>query len=221
MHLDLSWPVLWSGLFWPLIRLTFYISVALMVGILIESLRWTRYAAKLADPLARRARLKDISAASFTMAFFSGITANTMLSEAHEKGELSDRELVLSNLFNSLPTYFLHLPTIFFVASPFIGSAAYTYVGLTALASVLRTMGIVFAGKFMLPPLPEGCLPCRLSEIDGNSGTQPGCGSPGGGYGGGPARPWPSCGGGSRTPWAGCSYRPVNVSRNGCPKSST
>jgi hypothetical protein len=169
MHLDLSWPVLWSGLFWPLIRLTFYISVALMVGILIESLRWTRYAAKLADPLARRARLKDISAASFTMAFFSGITANTMLADAHEKGELSDRELILSNLFNSLPTYFLHLPTIFFIASPFIGSAAYTYVGLTALASVLRTMGIVFAGKFLLPPLPPGCLPCRLAEIEGEN----------------------------------------------------
>jgi hypothetical protein len=175
MTLDFSWPVLWNGLFWPLIRLTFYISVALMVGILIESLRWTRYAAKLADPLARRARLKDISAASFTMAFFSGLTANTMLAEAHEKGELSDRELVLSNLFNSLPTYFLHLPTIFFIASPFIGSAAYTYVGLTALASVLRTMGIVFAGKFLLPPLPEGCLPCRLSEINdqwNKSGTK-------------------------------------------------
>ncbi|MGE4423898.1 MAG: hypothetical protein AB7D39_16495 [Pseudodesulfovibrio sp.] len=169
MHLDLSWPVLWNGLFWPLIRLTFYISVALMVGILIESLRWTRYAAKLADPLARRARLKDISAASFTMAFFSGITANTMLADAHEKGELSDRELILSNLFNSLPTYFLHLPTIFFIASPFIGSAAYTYVGLTALASVLRTMGIVFAGKFLLPPLPPGCLPCRLAELEGEN----------------------------------------------------
>lgn len=172
MHLDLSWPVLWNGLFWPLIRLTFYISVALMVGILIESLRWTRYAAKLADPLARRARLKDISAASFTMAFFSGITANTMLADAHEKGELSDRELVLSNLFNSLPTYFLHLPTIFFIASPFIGSAAYTYVGLTALASVLRTTGIVFAGKFLLPPLPPGCLPCRLAEIEGQDANR-------------------------------------------------
>ncbi|WP_207264198.1 hypothetical protein [Desulfovibrio sp. Huiquan2017] len=166
MTLDLSWPILWNGLFWPLIRLTFFISVALMVGILIESLNWTRYAAKVAAPLAHRARLKDISAASFTMAFFSGLTANTMLAEAHEKGKLSDRELVLSNLFNSLPTYFLHLPTIFFIASPFIGSAAYTYVGLTALASILRTMGIVFAGKFLLPPLPEGCLPCRLSEID-------------------------------------------------------
>ena len=165
MELDLSWPTLWNGLFWPLIRLTFFISVGLLVGILIESLQWTQYAAKLAEPLARRARLKDVSAASFTMAFFSGITANTMLSEAHEKGTISDRELVLSNLFNSLPTYFLHLPTIFFIAAPFIGPAAIIYVGLTAFAAVLRTTAIVFAGKFLLPPIPEGCLPCRLEEI--------------------------------------------------------
>ncbi|AMK10448.1 hypothetical protein [Pseudodesulfovibrio indicus] len=172
MELDLSWPVLWNGLFWPLIRLTFFISVGLLVGNLIESLQWTRYAAKLADPLARRARLKDVSAASFTMAFFSGITANTMLSEAHEKDIISDRELILSNLFNSLPTYFLHLPTIFFIAAPFIGAAAATYVGLTAFAAVIRTMAIVFAGKFLLPPLTEGCLPCRLKEMEEKRDTR-------------------------------------------------
>ncbi|QJB55813.1 hypothetical protein [Pseudodesulfovibrio sp. zrk46] len=164
--LDLTWPTLWNGLFYPLLRLTFFISIGLFVGNLIESLHWTRYAAKLADPLARRARLKDISAAAFSMAFFSGVTANTMLSEAHEKGDISDRELILSNLFNSLPTYFLHLPTIFFIAAPFIGEVAYTYVGLTAFAAVLRTMAITFAGRYLLPPLPEGCLPCRLDEME-------------------------------------------------------
>jgi len=166
MEFDLSWPVLWAGLFYPLLRLIFFISVGLFVGNLIESLHWTRYAAKLADPLARRARLKDVSAASFSMAFFSGITANTMLAEAHDKGEISDRELILSNLFNSLPTYFLHLPTIFFIAAPFIGSAAAVYVGLTAFAAILRTVAITFAGRHLLPPLPEGCLPCVLDEMD-------------------------------------------------------
>jgi hypothetical protein len=166
MELDFSWSVLWAGLFYPLLRLIFFISVGLFVGNLIESLHWTRYAAKLADPLARRARLKDVSAAAFSMAFFSGITANTMLAEAHDKGEISDRELILSNLFNSLPTYFLHLPTIFFIATPFIGSAAAVYVGLTAFAAVLRTVAITFAGRHLLPPLPEGCLPCVLDEMD-------------------------------------------------------
>ncbi|QGY39771.1 hypothetical protein GM415_06430 [Pseudodesulfovibrio cashew] len=166
MTLDLSWPVLWNGLFWPLIRLTFFISVGVFVGILIESLNWTRYAARLAAPLARRARLKDISAASFSMAFFSGITANNMLAEARERGELTERELILSNLFNSLPTYFLHLPTVFFIAAPFIGAAAGVYVSLTACAAVLRTLAITLSGRFLLPPLEEGCLPCRLDEME-------------------------------------------------------
>ncbi len=166
MELDLTWPTLWNGLFWPLIRLTFFISVGLFVGNLIESLHWTRHAAKIAEPLARRARLKDISAASFSMAFFSGITANTMLSEAHERGDISDRELILSNLFNSLPTYFLHLPTIFFIAAPFIGGAATIYVGLTAFAAVLRTIAITISGRYLLPPLEEGCIPCKLEEME-------------------------------------------------------
>lgn len=166
MELDLSWPVLWSGLVWPLGRLVFFISVGLLVGNLIEALHWTRYAARLADPLARRARLKDVSAAAFSMAFFSGITANTMLAEAHDKGEISDRELILSNLFNSLPTYFLHLPTLFFIAAPFIGRAAVIYVILTTISAVLRTVAITLTGRFFLPPLPEGCLPCKLDEME-------------------------------------------------------
>ncbi|WP_419786256.1 hypothetical protein [Pseudodesulfovibrio sp.] len=164
--IDLSWHALWTGLFWPLLRLTFFISVGLFVGNLIESLRWTRYAARLADPLARRAHLGDVSAASFSMAFFSGVAANTMLAEAHDRGTLSDRELLFSNMFNSLPAYFLHLPTIFFIAAPFIGHAAGIYVALTAIAALLRTLTITVAGRWMLPPLPEGCLPCRLEEME-------------------------------------------------------
>lgn len=167
----LSWPVLWDGLLWPLMRLVFFISVGLFIGNLIESLNWTRHVARFAEPLARRARLKDVSAASFSLAFFSGVTANTMLAEAHEKQTISDRELLLSNLFNSLPTYFLHLPTIFFIAAPFIGSAAVVYVGITASAAVLRTGTIVLMGRFLLPPVPEGCVPCRLDEAPDNRGN--------------------------------------------------
>ncbi|GAB7024635.1 hypothetical protein [Salidesulfovibrio brasiliensis] len=167
----LSWPLLWEGLFWPLIRLTFFISVGLFVGNLIESLNWTRHVARIAEPLARRARLKDVSAAAFSLAFFSGVTANTMLAEAHEKETISDRELLLSNLFNSLPTYFLHLPTIFFIAAPFIGSAAFIYVGITAGAALLRTAAIVCMGRFMLPPVPDGCVPCRLDEAPDLKGS--------------------------------------------------
>jgi len=127
----LSAAVLWDGLAVPLSRLLLSVSIGLFVGTLIEALHWTRAVAKVTQPLVRLGRLKDVAGASFSLAFFSGAAANTMLSEAFEKGEITKREVMLSNLFNSLPTYFLHLPTLFFIAAPFIGQAAVLYVGLT------------------------------------------------------------------------------------------
>jgi hypothetical protein len=155
---------LWDGLVWPLIRLMFFISVGLIIGNLIEALNWTHGLARVASPLVRLGRLKDISGAAFTLAFFSPVAANTMLAENFETGELTRRELILSNLFNSLPVYFMHLPTMFFITVPFIGQAAFVYVGLTFSSAILRTATIVLLGHFFLPPLPEGCVECRLEE---------------------------------------------------------
>lgn len=160
MELDL----LWKALVWPLARLILAISVGLIIGNLIEALNWTRAMAKVASPLIRLARLKDVAGASFSLAFFSGAAANTMLAEAYEKGEICRRELVLANLFNALPTYLLHLPTVYFLTLPYIGSAAGTYVGLSLGAAVLRTVFIIALGRLTLPPIPDGCVVCRLEE---------------------------------------------------------
>ncbi|MDP2848541.1 MAG: hypothetical protein Q8O35_10160 [Humidesulfovibrio sp.] len=160
----LTVSALWHGLAVPLSSLLLSISVGLFVGTLIEALHWTRAVAKVAQPLVRLGRLKDVAGASFSLAFFSGAAANTMLAEAYERGEITRREVMLSNLFNSLPTYFLHLPTLFFIAAPFIGAAAALYVGLTIGAALLRTLGIVLLGRLTLPPLPEGCVACLLAE---------------------------------------------------------
>lgn len=160
----LTLPVLWHGLTIPLSRLLLSVSIGLFVGTLIEALQWTRGVAKVAQPLVRLGRLKDVAGASFSLAFFSGAAANTMLSDAYERGDMTKREVILSNLFNSLPTYFLHLPTLFFIAAPFIGPAAGLYVGLTVLAALLRSLAIVLLGRLTLPPLPEGCVSCLLSE---------------------------------------------------------
>lgn len=161
--MSLSPEILWDGLGWPLIRLVLFISLGLLVGNIVEGLRWTRAMGKVATPLIRAGRLKDISGASFALAFFSGVAANSMLSEAYEKGEISDRELVVSNLFNSLPTYFLHMPTVFFIAAPFIGSVAFIYVGLTLLAAFVRTGAIVLWGRFVLPA--DSCCGNVLSKL--------------------------------------------------------
>jgi len=164
--------MLWQGLGWPLLRLVFFISLGLMIGNLIESLNWTHGVARLASPLIRNAHLSDITGASFAMAFFSAVTANTMLSEAYEQGRLTKQELIFSNLFNSLPTYFLHLPTLFFLAAPLLKGVAFVYVGLTLLAAFLRTVCILIVGRMVLPGNKEHCVTCRLEENRVSSLTQ-------------------------------------------------
>ncbi|MDY0275008.1 MAG: hypothetical protein RBR42_06155 [Desulfomicrobium sp.] len=161
-----------SQIFWPLGKLLFFVSLGLFVGNLIEALHWTRHVAKIARPLARMGRLGDISAASFSIAFVSGITANTMLAEAYDQGNISRNELILSNLFNSLPTYFLHLPTMVFITVPILKSAAYIYLSITVGAALLRTLCILFVGRAILvgqtqvsPVMPAGDVSLHFFDV--------------------------------------------------------
>lgn len=146
--------MLWERLIWPLLRLIVFISLGLLVANFIEALNWTRWIALLARPLARLGNMSDTTSASFSLAIFSGLAANTMLAEAYDKEQMSRRELIIANLFNSLPTYFTHLPTIFFITFPLIHAAAFIYVGMTVAAAILRTLAIVAIGRLILPRQP-------------------------------------------------------------------
>ncbi len=141
---------LWSQILWPLLRILLFISVGLVVANFIESLNWTNRMAMLARPLIRLGNLSGVTGASFSMAFFSGVSANTMLAEAFATGKIDKKELVLANLFNSLPRFFLHLPTVFFLTAPFIHGAAFIYVGITFSAALLQTFGVVLVGRLVL-----------------------------------------------------------------------
>lgn len=156
--------MLWQGLGWPLTRLIFFVSFGLLVANFIESLNWTHAIAKVAAPLTRLGRLSDITGASFSMAFFSGVSANSMLAEGYDQGKLDDKELILANLFNSLPTYFLHLPTMFFITVPLIKGAAFLYVGLTFFAAICRTFFVIIVGRLFLPVRKREDLTKRLGE---------------------------------------------------------
>jgi hypothetical protein len=74
-----------------------------------------------------------------------------MLAEAYDKEQMTKRELVLANLFNSLPRFFLHLPTVFFLTAPLIKLGAIIYVGLTFSAALLQTILVVLGGRMLLP----------------------------------------------------------------------
>ena len=170
MILENILPHLWPQLVWPLLRLIFFISLSLLVANFIEALNWTERIAFLARPLIRFGKLSNITGASFSMAFFSGVTSNTLLAEAYEKKELTRKELLLANLFNSLPTYFLHLPTTFFITVPLIKGAAFLYIGLTFGAAVVRTLSITLLSRFLLvgaaSPPPANDPPGPGSRID-------------------------------------------------------
>lgn len=142
---------LWLHLGWPLLRLLLFLAVGLLAALFIESLNWTRKMAIVAQPLTRFGHLSPLTGASFSLCFFSGIAANTMLAEGYDKKQLSRKELILANLFNSLPANFLHLPTTFFIAVPIIKGAAFIYIGLTISAAIVRTLCIALLGRLLLP----------------------------------------------------------------------
>ena len=142
---------LWDKLIWPLCRLLLFISVGLVIANLLESLNWTRRISALARPLIRFGHLSEQVGAAFSMAIVSGVAANTMLSEAYEKKQIDRKELILANLFNSLPTYFLHLPTVIVITVPLIRGAAFIYLGITFGAALLRTLAIVVVSRIILP----------------------------------------------------------------------
>ena len=142
---------IWPQLIWPLTRITFFISIGLIIANCIESLNWTNRLAVLARPLIKIGRLSPITGASFSVAFFSGVSANSMLAEAYDTKKITQFELILANLFNSLPRFFLHLPTVFFLTVPLIKGAAVIYVGLTFAAALIQTFFVVLSGRLILP----------------------------------------------------------------------
>lgn len=151
--------LLWEGLLRPMLRLVAGLALGLLIANVLEALRWTRHLAKLAAPLARTAHMGEVAAASFSLSFVSAASSSALLAEAYDKGELSRKELILANLFNSLPAYLLHTPTIFFLTWPVLGFPALVYVGLTLLAAAGRTgLTIVVA---------RCCLPARAQAWDG------------------------------------------------------
>jgi len=79
------------------------LAVGLLIANILEALRWTRRLSAVAAPLVRSAHLREEVGAAFALAFVSPAAANGLLAQSHDSGQLSDRELTLANLLNSLP----------------------------------------------------------------------------------------------------------------------
>ena len=142
---------LWKRIVWPLMRLTVFISIGLFVGQFIEGMGWTDRLSVMARPFMRWGHLSHQMGAVFTTAFFSGTTSLSMLMSFHQEGKLSRRETTLSVLLNTFPSFFLHLPTTFFIILPLVGKAGAIYLLLTFGAALLRLGAALTCTHFMLP----------------------------------------------------------------------
>ena len=96
---------IWHTLCCPLLRVLLGLAGGLLIANFLEALRWTRYLSRFCLPFARAAHLGETAGAAFALAFVSPAAANGLLSEKYAAGKLSLRELVLANLFNSLPAF--------------------------------------------------------------------------------------------------------------------
>lgn len=142
---------LWATLVWPLARLLAGMAAGLLLANILEALHWLQWLGRRALPLLRLAHLGGVSASAFTLAFVSPATANALLAEKHDSGEISQKELILANLFNSLPASLSHMPTIFFLTWPVLGYGALVYGGLSLGAAALSLLLTAFVARLTLP----------------------------------------------------------------------
>jgi hypothetical protein len=142
---------LYARLLRPLLTLSLAIGVGLFLGLIIEGAGLTARLGRLAAPLLRFGHLKEPSALAFTAAFFSAASASTLLMNAHEEGRISRRELALSALILTLPAFFAHAPSLFFVITPLVGIVGVYYLAILLAADLLRTVAYLIYGRLRLP----------------------------------------------------------------------
>lgn len=131
----------------PLGRMMLLIAVGLAVGQIVEAAGWTGKLGRLGAPLFRFARLGPHCSAAFSVAFVSGASANAMLYEFWKDRKINRKQLILTNLSNQLPAFFLHLPTTVFIVLPLTGWAGGLYFIVTFLAAILRFMLVLAWGR--------------------------------------------------------------------------
>lgn len=149
VHLTLL-DVLWPGLAQPLLRLLVSMTIGILIANTLEALSWERYMARLAAPLVRLSHMGESAGASFVMAFFSAHASAGILTAAYAENKISKKELILSNLFNSLPSYLVHLPSVAAIAVSILGKWGLIYIALGLSAALLRTLGTALVSHFML-----------------------------------------------------------------------
>lgn len=140
----------WERLIWPLLRLSLLIGAGLFAALVIEAAGWTDRLSVMARPFMKWGHLSPEMGSAFTTAFVSGTAALSMLAAFLREGVMSRREVTLSVILDTFPSYFLHLPVTFFVILPLVGKAGLLYLFLTFGAALLRFGAVLLYTRFSL-----------------------------------------------------------------------
>jgi hypothetical protein len=143
---------LYARLLKPLLRLTLAVGAGLLLGIFIENAGLTARIGRVFAPFLRFGHLKEPSALAFTTAFFSAVSASTILMNAYQDRTVSRRELMVSALILTFPAFFSHLPSMFFIITPFVGVLGIYYLLILLGGDVLRTLAFLSYARLSLPP---------------------------------------------------------------------
>lgn len=143
---------LYTRLLRPLLSVTLAITLGLLIGMVIEGANLTARLGRVAAPLLRCGHLREPSALAFIAAFFSAISASTILMNSYRDQEISRQELMLSALILTFPAFFAHLPSMFFIITPLVGLLGVYYLGILLAADLLRTTAYLLYGRLRLPP---------------------------------------------------------------------
>lgn len=143
----------WDRVLWPLVRVSFFISLGLFAALVVEGAGWTRRLTLLAKPFMRWGHLSQQIGSVFTASFLSGTASLAMLGTFLREKAMTRRDVVLAVLLDTFPSYFLHLPTTFFVILPLTGKAGVLYLLVTFGAALLRFGAVLVYTHFSLPPV--------------------------------------------------------------------
>jgi hypothetical protein len=134
-----------------------------LTGLMVE-MGFFEHISFLARPLVLISHLPPVSASTFVVSFGSALAANTMIARLRDEGSLSERQVFLSAVMNSVPVYFRELFTyqlafVIPVLGMIVGGA---YAAVAVLTGLIKLLLVVVLGRAYLPK--ESSLPVDVDE---------------------------------------------------------
>ena len=132
-------------------ELAIYIFIGVILGQMLEVAGIVKYIAIITKPLLFSGKLPSVAGPPFILALQSGAVANSMLVNARDEGELSNRQLYTSVLVVSCLSLFAHLPTYILPLAVAFGSyPAWLFFSIRFGAIILEILVILLISNLLV-----------------------------------------------------------------------